>query len=112
MFAIPGLDLENTFLIHRGMPPMSNLMRYGDFLLHRGKTDPIPAQGGANPITIQPPFRAETIGRNLTMQSRRGYTIKIWSVAANNRTQLHQIEEGVLDFEWIEGPLHASNPAG
>ena len=46
------------------------------------------------------------------MQSRRGYTIEIGRVAANNSAQLGNIEEGVLDFEWVEGPFHAGNPAG
>jgi hypothetical protein len=27
MFAIPGLDIENTFLVHGRVPPMSDLMR-------------------------------------------------------------------------------------
>jgi hypothetical protein len=36
LLAITGLDVKNTFLIDRRMPPMSYLMRYYDFLLHRG----------------------------------------------------------------------------
>ena len=28
MLAIPALDVKNTFLIHRRVPPMSNLVRY------------------------------------------------------------------------------------
>ena len=70
MLAIPALDVKNTVLIHRRVPPMSYLMRYCDFLLHSGKSDRFAAQGGANPITIQPPFRVEPISGNLTMQTR------------------------------------------
>jgi len=28
MLAIPALDVKNAFLIQRGVPPMSNLVRY------------------------------------------------------------------------------------
>src|ERR1700722_14617998 len=67
MLAIPGLDVKNTLLIQRRVPPMSYLMRYDDFLLHSSCSSRFAAQGRANPITIQPPFRVEPISWNLTM---------------------------------------------
>ena len=70
MLAIPGLDVKNTFLIQRRVPPMSYLVRYDDFLLHSAYSSRFAVQGRANPITIKPPFRVEPISGNLTMQSR------------------------------------------
>ncbi len=40
-----------------------------DFLLHSAYSSRFAVQGGANPITIKPPFRVEPISWNLTMQS-------------------------------------------
>jgi hypothetical protein len=34
MLPVPGLDVKNTLLIRRRVPPLSYLMRYGYFLLH------------------------------------------------------------------------------
>ena len=70
MLAIPGLDVKNTFLIQRRVPPMSYLVRYDDFLVHGAYSSRFAVQGRANPITIKPPFRVEPISWNLTMQSR------------------------------------------
>jgi len=36
LLTIAGLDVKNSFLIDRRVPPMRNLMRYYDFLLYRG----------------------------------------------------------------------------
>ena len=46
------------------------------------------------------------------MQPRRGYTIEIWRVLPHDCTQFGEIQEAVLDFQRIEGPFHAGNPAG
>src|SRR5271156_82979 len=43
------------------------------------------------------------------MQWRRCYTIKIGGVASNDGAQLAEVEETILDFQWVEGPLHAAN---
>ena len=62
-FAIPGLDFEDTFLVKGGVPPMSYLVRYHDFLLHGGKSDRFAPKGRVHPIAIQPPFRNQPVGR-------------------------------------------------
>ena len=40
LLAVTSLDLKNAFLIRRRVPPMSNLMRYDDFLLQNGDGHP------------------------------------------------------------------------
>jgi hypothetical protein len=67
VLAIPALYLKYTFLIRWGVPPMSNLVGYKDFLLYRGQSERFAAQSGTSPIALQPPFRVEPVGRNLSV---------------------------------------------
>ncbi len=60
---------------------------------------------------VEVPLGDQTVRRKSTLQSRRGYTIKIHMVATNHRTQLVDIKMRVLDLERIEGPFHAPNAA-
>jgi len=66
-------------------------------------------QDPVDSIGIQIPLRDKPVGWKPTLQSRRGYTIEIHVIAANNRAQLMYIEMRILDLKRIEGPLHPPN---
>ena len=60
---------------------------------------------------IEVPLGQQPVSGQPTLQSTRGYTIEIHTVATNDGPQLVDIQKGVFDFQRIERPFHVPDTA-
>ena len=70
-----------------------------------------PAQYTCHALRMQPPLCVKPIRRQTSLQRGGGWTVKIRLVAPNDYPETSDIQMGVTDLQWVEGPLHQMKAA-